>query len=163
MAYPKLKIKKLFPDAQIPTKSFPTDSGFDLYAYKIEKLFGSSEHDPHVYSNGTFSLAPGYRALVNTGISATVGPGYELQIRPRSGLALKSGLTVLNTPGTVDASYRGTISVILLNASNKPCTIDKGMRIAQMVVCPVILSELEEVSDLDDTERGSGGFGSTGV
>lgn len=160
---PQLKIKKLFPDAQIPIRKHPTDSGLDLYAYKIEQYPQDIQNNSgHAFSNGAFHLAPGDRALINTGVSATVGAGYEIQIRPRSGMALKSGLTVLNTPGTIDESYRGPISVILINLSKENRYVERGTRIAQMVVCPVILCSVKIVAELEETQRGANGFGSTG-
>lgn len=161
---PSLKIKKLFEDSVVPQRSFPTDSGLDLYAYRVEKVYDiDGNHKPSMdLSDSGLCVYPQSRVLVNTGIAATVGPGYEIQIRPRSGLALKNGLTVLNTPGTVDESYRGTISVIIANTSNEPYIIKKNDRIAQLVVCPVVLCEVEEIDDLTSTERGAGGFGHTG-
>jgi dUTP pyrophosphatase len=160
---PEIKIKKLFKDATVPERAHPTDSGLDLFVYKFERHYSvnlSAYHD----TVETTILRPNDRVLVNTGISATVGsPGYEIQIRPRSGLALKNGLTVLNTPGTIDSSYRGMIGVIVINLSAEDQTITKGMKIAQMVVCPVILSKVKVVEDLDETDRSAGGFGSTGV
>lgn len=162
---PKIKIKKLFEDAIIPSRAHPTDSGLDLSAYKFEKLFlsGSSVETVPLIEHSDLSLPAGARVLINTGISATVAEGFEIQIRPRSGLALKSGLTVLNTPGTIDFSYRGILGVIIINHSGSTIVLSKGMKIAQMVVCPVTLSLVEVVSDLDATERNAGGFGSTGV
>jgi len=164
---PPLRVKKLFDDAIIPTKSHETDSGFDLYAYKVEKLYENNEAvSLESYASPSISkeiyLLPGQRCLINTGISATVGPGFEIQIRPRSGNALKKGITVLNTPGTIDEGYRGMIGVILQNASDSQVTINMGDRIAQMVVCPVVLSKIQVVEDLDVTERNDGGFGHTG-
>jgi len=164
-----VKIMPLYVDAKIPQRQHATDSGMDLFAYSFDKLYtkdGSSESIPtRINQDGKveISLSPLDRVLVNTGISATVGFGYEIQIRPRSGLALKRGLTVLNTPGTVDEAYRGPIKVILVNLSNQEQTIAIEDRIAQMVVAPVILSSIEVVKSLDDTARGDGGFGHTGV
>ena len=107
-------------------------------------------------------LAPGQRALVPTGLSIALPPGHEAQIRPRSGLALKHGVTVLNAPGTVDADYRGEVSVLLINHGDAPFSIRRGERIAQMVIAQVAQVELVPVTSLSATERGSGGFGSTG-
>ena len=107
-------------------------------------------------------LRPGERALIATGLSIALPPGYEAQIRPRSGLAWKHGITLLNSPGTVDADYRGEIKVILLNLGDVPFTIEPGDRIAQMVVAPVSQVDWAEVDALDETERSEGGFGSTG-
>jgi len=109
------------------------------------------------------TLEPGARIAVPTGLALAIPSGFEGQVRPRSGLALKSGITVLNTPGTVDADYRGEVKVILINLGQEPFVIQRGDRIAQMVIAPVTQSSLHEVSDLDETVRGSGGFGSTGA
>ena len=109
-------------------------------------------------------MHPGKIVLVPTGISLEIPPGYEVQIRPRSGLAAKYGITVLNAPGTIDADYRGEVKVLLVHLGSAPFTIEPGMRIAQMVLCPVVQAEFEEVLDeLSTTERGSGGFGHTGL
>jgi dUTP pyrophosphatase len=161
---PEIKMKMLFEDAIVPEKAFPTDSGFDLFVYKFEKLynfFSEVEVIPEEISE--MVLSPGERILINTGIAATVGPGYEIQIRPRSGLALKNGLTVLNTPGTIDEAFRGMLGVIIINHSFVSQTITKKMKIAQMVVCPVVLCQIRIVTDLDETARSAGGFGHTGV
>jgi len=109
------------------------------------------------------SLEPGQRALVPTGIAIALPSGYEAQVRPRSGLALKHGVTGLNSPGTIDADYRGEIGVILINHGGVAFTIERGMRIAQMVIAPVTLAQWQEVDSLDETARGAGGFGSTGT
>lgn len=108
-------------------------------------------------------LEPGERRLIPTGFAAAVPPGFEMQIRPRSGLALKHGVTVLNTPGTIDSDYRGEIQVMLVNLGREPFSIARGDRVAQAVIAPVIQASIVEVGDLDDTERGTGGFGSTGT
>jgi dUTP pyrophosphatase len=107
-------------------------------------------------------IKPNERVLVPTGLSVAIPEDYEIQIRPRSGLAAKNGITVLNTPGTIDADYRGEIKVILINLSNQDFTIEPGQRIAQMVICPIIKVILEEVNELPNSLRGTGGFGSTG-
>jgi dUTP pyrophosphatase len=112
--------------------------------------------------DGALTLGPLERAAVPTGLALALPPGYEAQVRPRSGLALKHGLTVLNPPGTVDADYRGEVHVLLVNLSNEPFTLRRGERIAQLVVAPVTQVVLEEVVVLEATERGEGGFGSTG-
>jgi len=148
---PPLLIEKIDNTATVPTRSYPTDSGLDLYAHDFSGL-GAEYVD----------LSPGGTVLVGTGIKATVGPGYEIQVRPRSGLALKHGITVLNTPGTVDEQYRGEICVILINLSRTTQRIQKGDRVAQMVVCPVVLADPVVVPSLPSTPRGAGGFGSTG-
>lgn len=112
--------------------------------------------------DGTITLAPGARALVPTGLAMALPAGFEAQVRPRSGLAAKHGVTVLNTPGTIDADYRGEVKVILINLGDDPFEISRGDRIAQMVIAPVLQADIVEVEVLSATERGSGGFGSTG-
>lgn len=109
------------------------------------------------------SLAPGERALVPTGFCMALPEGYEAQVRPRSGLAAKHGVTVLNTPGTIDADYRGEVKVILANLGSESFELSRGMRIAQMIIAPVTQTSWRVVEDLDETDRGDGGFGSTGV
>ncbi|MFT8421312.1 MAG: dUTP diphosphatase [Gluconacetobacter sp.] len=109
------------------------------------------------------ALAPGARLLVPTGLCIALPPGYELQIRPRSGLALKHGITLPNTPGTIDEDYRGEIGIILLNTGDAPLDITRGMRIAQAVLAPVVRVAWHETESLDETSRASGGFGSTGT
>jgi dUTP pyrophosphatase len=164
---PKLSILQVLSDAIIPHRAHTTDSGLDLYACRFDRVYFTGEEGGESFlehfDEKEIQLMPGCRALIHTGISATVGVGYEIQIRPRSGCALKQGLTVCNTPGTVDEAYRGPICVILINLSAVPQTIKKGDRIAQMVVCPVCLCDVEIVSDLNKTARNDGGFGSTGV
>jgi dUTP pyrophosphatase len=108
------------------------------------------------------TLQPGSRALVPTGLAMALPAGYEAQVRPRSGLAAKHGVTVLNTPGTIDADYRGEVKVILINLGDTAFEISRGDRIAQMVIAPVLQAEIEEVEILSETSRGTGGFGSTG-
>lgn len=108
------------------------------------------------------TLAPGVRALVPTGLRLAIPAGYEVQIRPRSGLALKHGIMLVNSPGTIDSDYRGPLGVILMNAGDEPFTVNHGDRIAQMVLAPVTRADFQLVEALDDTARGSGGFGSTG-
>jgi len=107
-------------------------------------------------------LAPGERALVPTGLAMALPAGFEAQVRPRSGLAAKHGVTVLNTPGTIDADYRGEVKVILINLGDAPFDITRGERIAQMVIAPVLQAVIAEVETLSETQRGTGGFGSTG-
>jgi dUTP diphosphatase len=109
------------------------------------------------------TLAPGARALVPCGIAIALPPGFEGQVRPRSGLAVRHGVTVLNTPGTIDADYRGEVMVLLINHGMEPFAVTRGMRIAQLVVAPVVRANLNETLELDGTVRGSGGFGSTGT
>jgi dUTP pyrophosphatase len=140
----KLKIKKLNPEAIIPAYQTKEAAGFDLHS--IENVI----------------LKPGERKLIGTGLAFEIEYGYEVQIRPRSGLAYKHGITVLNSPGTIDSDYRGEIKVLLINHSNEEFEIKKGDRIAQAVVAPVIQAEIVEVEELSSTKRGEGGFGSTG-
>ncbi|MGH6727330.1 MAG: dUTP diphosphatase [Pseudolabrys sp.] len=109
------------------------------------------------------TLKPGARALIPTGIAIALPPGSEAQVRPRSGLAVKHGLTVLNAPGTVDADFRGEVQVLLVNLGSEPVAIARGMRVAQLVIATVARARLQEVATLDETPRGSGGFGSTGA
>lgn len=112
---------------------------------------------------GAVDLAPGARVLVPTGLRLAIPEGYEVQVRPRSGLALKHGITLPNSPGTIDSDYRGPLGVIVMNAGQEPFRIEHGMRIAQMVVAPVVTAAFELADRLDDTSRGAGGFGSTGA
>tara|TARA_Y100001970_G_C14000066_1_gene732880 strand:+ start:427 stop:867 length:441 start_codon:yes stop_codon:yes gene_type:complete len=128
---------------------------------KYETL-GSAGMDIAAFLKNNIIIKPGNSALIPTGISLSIPQGHEIQIRPRSGLAAKNNVTVLNTPGTIDSDYRGEIKVILINLGNKDFCVEDEMRIAQMVLCPVIQGKLLEVEELDDTKRGSGGFGSTG-
>ena len=139
-----IKIKKLNNDAVIPAYQSEGAAGFDLH------------------STQDIVLKPAQRALVGTGLAIALDVGYELQIRPRSGLALKHGITCLNTPGTVDSDYRGEVKVLLINHSDEDFEIKKGERIAQGVVNAIIQAKLFEVEDLDSTQRGENGFGSTG-
>lgn len=132
---------------EMPAYATPLSAGLDLRANIDEPL----------------TLQPLQRALVPTGLSMALPAGYETQVRPRSGLALKHGITVLNTPGTIDADYRGEVGIILINLSAEPFTIHDGDRIAQMVVARCEQAECVGVESLDDTERGSGGFGHSGV
>ncbi|MDD5493015.1 MAG: dUTP diphosphatase [bacterium] len=141
-----VKIKKLRPDVLLPQYSHPGDAGMDLYNMGEEVV-----------------LKPLARGLIPTGLKVAVPAGYELQVRPRSGMALKKGLTVLNTPGTIDAGYRGEIGIIVFNASgDEAVTIKKGDRIAQAVLKKVEEIEWQVVDELDETSRNEGGFGSTG-
>lgn len=135
-------------------------SKHDLPKYETEASAGI---DLRANLSTPFSLQPLERTLVQTGIFLEIPVGYEAQVRPRSGLALKKGVTVLNTPGTIDADYRGEVGVILVNISNQPFVINDGERIAQLVFAKVEQAEFLEVEELSSTERGAGGFGSTGV
>jgi dUTP pyrophosphatase len=135
-------------DLPLPSYQSASAAGLDLLAA--------------VSSTAPVTIAPGARALVPTGIAIALASGYEAQVRPRSGLAARHGLTVLNTPGTIDADYRGEIQVLLINLGETAVTVERGMRVAQMVIAPVARAEILGVAFLDQTTRGSGGFGSTG-
>ena len=124
---------------------------------------GSAGADLHAAVDADLVLAPGARAAVPTGFAFALPPGYEAQVRPRSGLALKNGIMLPNSPGTIDADYRGEVHVILLNAGHEAFVVTRGMRIAQIVIAPVTRAAWREEDALDDTMRGAGGFGSTGV
>jgi dUTP pyrophosphatase len=137
----------------------PHGEGLPLPAYQSD---GAAGFDLLAAIDMPIELAPGARALVPTGLAIALPPGYEAQVRPRSGLAARHGVTVLNSPGTVDADYRGEVKAILVNLGTEPFLITRGERIAQMVVAPVTRALLVEVENLDDTARGTGGFGSTG-
>lgn len=123
---------------------------------------GSSGMDISAYLDSPIPIESGEKALIPTGFSLSIPKGFEVQIRPRSGLAAKKNITVLNSPGTIDADYRGEIKVILINLSKEKFVVENGLRIAQMVLCPVSRATLEESKKLSVTDRGSGGFGSTG-
>ena len=142
----KVLIKKLDPTVQLPEYKSSGASGMDLTAFTEKPII----------------VKPKTSSLVPTGLSVALHENYEIQIRPRSGLAAKNNITVLNTPGTIDSDYRGEIKVIIYNHGNNNFVINNGDRIAQMVLSPIIRMELEEVKDLPKTIRGEGGFGSTG-
>lgn len=144
-----VQIQRLAHGADLPLPAYQSAdaAGFDLSAAVETDLV----------------LAPGAVALVPTGLAMAIPRGFEGQVRPRSGLAAKNGVTVLNTPGTIDADYRGEVKVILINHGSAAFTVTRGMRIAQMIVTPVLQAALVEVGSLDETDRGSGGFGSTGT
>ncbi len=143
----KIKFKKLNNEAKKPEKKSSGAAGYDLFALPDKDIV----------------IKPFKRVLIQTGISVEIPNGYEGQVRPRSGLALKNGITLLNSPGTIDSDYRGEIGLILINLSNEDFTVKKGMRLAQMLICPVIQTECVMSSELEETKRGKGGFGSTGV
>ena len=124
---------------------------------------GSSGVDIAADIKDNIEIKPGKSEIIPTGLAVSIPKNYEVQIRPRSGLAAKNQISVLNTPGTIDADYRGELKVILINLGEKEFKIEKGLRIAQMVLCPVVKAVLKEVNELEETERGSGGFGSTGI
>ena len=140
-----VKFKKLSPTAKNPEYAHPTDSGMDLF------------------SDRQMIIPAGGRALVPTGVAVALPPNTEGQVRSKSGLALKSGIMVLNSPGTIDTNYRGEIGVILFNTSDQDYEVAMGQKIAQLVVCPFYTCATMEVDDLDSTDRGNGGFGSTGL
>jgi dUTP pyrophosphatase len=135
--------------------------GLALPAYETADAAGMDLRAA-VKDNEPMTLAPGARAMIPTGLTIALPPGYEAQVRPRSGLAAKHGITCLNSPGTIDADYRGEVKVILINLGQDAFVIKRGERIAQMVIAPVTRAELKVVAELDETKRGTGGFGSTG-
>jgi dUTP pyrophosphatase len=143
----------------VQVKRLPNYDGLDLPTYATAHSAGM---DLLAANDGAQSLSPGERGLVSTGIAISLPPGFEAQIRPRSGLALKQGVTVLNSPGTIDEDYRGEISVILINHGTETFIVERGMRIAQMVIGPVKQTAWDEVPVLSESLRGDGGFGSTG-
>ncbi|MBU6449630.1 MAG: dUTP diphosphatase [Rhodospirillales bacterium] len=134
-------------------------AGLDLPAYAT---LGAAGADLLAAVQAPVSIAPGQRALIPTGFCIALPEGYELQVRPRSGLALKNGITLPNSPGTIDEDYRGEVGVIILNTGDTAFEVTRGMRIAQAVLAPVVRAAWEEVDDLNETSRGAGGFGSTG-
>ena len=146
MQKPQIMVKKLHPAAIIPKYMTELASGMDICALLDE----------------TLHLEPGQRSLVPTGLAFAIPAGYEIQARPRSGLAIKHGIALVNSPGTIDADYRGEVRIILINHGLENFTINSGDRIAQLIVAPVCQSDLIEVSELSETKRGTGGFGHTG-
>ena len=132
----------------------------NLPRYETE---GSSGMDLSANINSNIEIEPGDSTIIPTGISVSIPKNFEIQIRPRSGLAAKNQISVLNTPGTIDADYRGEIKVILINLGKKKFVVEKGSRIAQMILCPIAKAKIREVENLEKTDRGSGGFGSTGT
>jgi dUTP pyrophosphatase len=146
----------------VPIVRLPHAAGLPLPAYETAQAAGMDLRAA-VPDDAPLTLKPGARFAVPTGLAFALPPGFEGQVRPRSGLAFKSGVTVLNTPGTVDADYRGEVKVILINLGEEDFTIRRGDRIAQLVVAPVVQSVWQEVDSLDETVRGAGGFGSTGA
>jgi dUTP pyrophosphatase len=143
---PSVNIKKLRAEAQLPAYMTAGAAGADLYAALVEPV----------------RIAPGERGVIPIGIALEIPEGYEGQVRPRSGLAIRDGLTVLNAPGTIDADYRGELNVIVVNLGPKECWVRTGDRIAQLVIAPVVRAELRWAEDLSSSSRGSGGFGHTG-
>jgi len=143
----KILIKRLSKEVLLPKYETSGSSGMDLAA--------------NIKAN--MNIDPGKTAIIPTGLALSIPKGFEVQIRPRSGLAAKQKISVLNTPGTIDADYRGEIKVILINLGHETFKVEKGLRVAQMVVCPIVQAQFKEVDDLSETERGKGGFGSTGT
>ena len=144
-------------EVPVRIKRLPHGQGLDLPAYATEGAAGMD-----VVSAEDVAIAPGARHAVATGLAVAIPPGYEIQVRPRSGLALKHGIAVPNAPGTIDSDYRGELKVILINHGAESFAIARGDRVAQLVLAPVTRAMWSEVEDLDDTARGAGGFGSTG-
>jgi dUTP pyrophosphatase len=142
-----LRVKKLARRAELPRYATPGSAGLDLSAAL----------------DGPLRVDAGHTVLVPTGLRVALPPGHEGQVRPRSGLAVRHGITVINAPGTIDEDYRGELKVALINLGREPFTVEPGMRVAQLVVAPVTRVEVEEVEELDGTARGQGGFGHTGV
>jgi dUTP pyrophosphatase len=142
---------------RVEVKRLPHGAGLPLPAYATSGAAGMD-----IVSAEDVSIAPGARHAVATGLSVAIPEGYEIQVCPRSGLALKHGITVPNTPGTIDSDYRGELKVILINLGDEPFVIVRGDRVAQLVLAPVVQAAWDEVAELDATERGEGGFGSTG-
>ena len=143
----EILIKRLSKDVALPKYETDDSSGLDLAANTDKQI----------------KIFPGKSEIISTGLAVAIPKNFEIQIRPRSGLAAKSQISVLNTPGTIDADYRGELKVILINLSDKVFVVENGLRIAQMVLCPIVKAKLKEVTELENTERGSGGFGSTGI
>ena len=141
----EILIKRLSKEVSLPKYETSGSSGMDLG------------------SNIVANISPGKIAIIPTGLALSIPKGFEAQIRPRSGLAAKKKISVLNTPGTIDSDYRGEIKVILINLGEEIFKVEKGLRIAQMVFCPIVQAQFREVDDLNETERGKGGFGSTGT
>jgi dUTP pyrophosphatase len=148
ITHPPVRLRRLDAGATVPMRMSPLAAGLDLSA---------------CLPGGGIELAAGARALIPTGWGIALEPGYEGQVRPRSGLALRQGLTVLNAPGTIDADYRGEIQVLLVNLGSEPVRIEHGSRIAQLVVAAVAMVDVVEVEELPESFRGTGGFGSTGA
>jgi dUTP pyrophosphatase len=141
----EMRVKRLNADARLPAYAHPGDAGLDLFA------------------DEALALAPGESAVVKTGVAIALPPNTEGQVRPRSGLAAKHRISVLNTPGTIDEGYRGEVGVILVNFGKSVFQVEKGMKIAQLVIKPVLRVAVTAVDSLDETTRGAGGFGSTGI
>lgn len=143
-----VQFRKLDPRASLPSYQTPGSAGMDLAAF---------------LPAGDAVLSPGSIAIIPTGLSVAIPAGFEGQVRPRSGLSTKYGVTVPNAPGTIDSDYRGELRIALINLGREPFTITHGLRVAQLVIAPVVRAEIVEAAELDDTQRGQGGFGSTGT
>ena len=143
----RIALKRLPHGVDLPLPTYASDGAAGMDVVAAEEL----------------TLMPGGRYAVATGFAVAIPPGYEMQVRPRSGLALKHGITCLNTPGTIDSDYRGEVKIILANLGSSPFPIARGDRVAQLVPAPVLRADLVETDDLDETARGAGGFGSTGT
>lgn len=143
---PRVQFKKLRPDAVVPKYMTDGAAGMDISAVVDEPI----------------TLRPGERTMIHTGLAIAVPPGFEGSVRPRSGLARDHGLTLVNSPGTLDSDYTGEVRIMMINLGAEPFTIEHGLRVAQMVIAPVARAELVEVEELTETARGAGGFGSTG-
>lgn len=152
-------LKQSLTSVGVKLRRLPHGVGLDLPSYATA---GAAGMDLLAAVENSVTIEPGQRKLIPTGFCIALPPGYELQVRPRSGLALKHGITLPNTPGTIDEDYRGEVGVIILNAGQESFVVTRGMRIAQGVLAPVVRAAWLEVDDLDATERGAGGFGSTG-
>ena len=150
MTAPEVRVLRLAHGAGLPLPAYQS-----AHAAGLDLVAAVPEGEP-------VTLAPGARRLIPTGLAIALPDGFEAQVRPRSGLAARHGVTVLNTPGTIDADYRGEIKVIMINLGPVPFTVTRGMRIAQLTIAPVVRASIAEVSELEPTARGSGGFGSTG-
>ena len=142
---PVLRVRRVRPDAVLPRFAHPDDSGMDVCACEDRVL------------------APGERAKIPLGIAFAPPPGTEIQLRPRSGLAIRDGISMVNTPATIDEGYRGEVCAILINHGSAPFRVEKGMRVAQAVLCPILRPRIVEADELPETARGAGGFGSTGT
>lgn len=152
-----IKIKKLYDDVlYLPKRANPGDAGYDICAYIPPDL-------SEVFGQRAVWAQPNKRVLVKTGIAISMPSGIQCEVRSRSGLALKNGLFVLNSPGTIDSGYTGEIGIIIANFSDEDFLVTHGMKIAQLVFMPVVSTDFKEVQDLEETARGAGGFGSTGV
>lgn len=159
----KIEFKKLYDDVVVPEYATEGSAGFDLVIHNFKKyIISKTDKEPNIYpSSRDISLYPGDRLLIGCGFSVAISEGFEMQIRSRSGKALKEGLVVLNSPGTIDSDYRGEVGIILINHSNIHRIITKGDRVAQAIISPYIRVNFNIVEELSETTRGEGGFGHT--